>query len=267
MPTTHSSSGVLYPEHLPEFHRYLAPPELEHVFRWIWIPQWNLPAGTVSRQHVLPYPAANLVCDETTLTLVGPTTGSSVKELQGRGWSVGVLLRPAALGKIHKHPHLIQDTSTPFAAAELQTAISAAMSHAIGAPDDEAEIARESVAKIIAAWSNKHLSHFDDTALLANQMETLIATDREITRVEHLASHLHVSIRTVQRIAHRFVGLSPLAMIRRYRLQEAAQRLRDDPSLTIAQIASELGYADHAHLSTDFRRVLGESPQRYRDRA
>jgi AraC-like DNA-binding protein len=55
-------------------------------------------------------------------------------------------------------------------------------------------------------------------------------------------------------------------MIRRYRLQEAAQRLREDPSLTISQVAAELGYADHAHLSADFRNVLGFTPSSYRPR-
>ena len=53
-------------------------------------------------------------------------------------------------------------------------------------------------------------------------------------------------------------------MIGRYRLQEAAQRLREDPSLTIAYVAAELDYADHAHLTADFRQVLGFSPSLYR---
>ena len=53
-------------------------------------------------------------------------------------------------------------------------------------------------------------------------------------------------------------------MIGRYRLQEAAQRLREDPSLTVAQVAAELDYADHAPLTADFRQVLGLSPSLYR---
>ena len=53
-------------------------------------------------------------------------------------------------------------------------------------------------------------------------------------------------------------------MIGRYRLQEAAQRLREDPSLTVAHVAAELDYADHAHLTADFRQVLGFSPSLYR---
>ena len=53
-------------------------------------------------------------------------------------------------------------------------------------------------------------------------------------------------------------------MIGRYRLQEAAQRLREDPSLTVAYMAAELGDADRAHLTADFRQVLGLSPSLYR---
>nr|WP_229022805.1 helix-turn-helix domain-containing protein [Actinomarinicola tropica] len=95
-------------------------------------------------------------------------------------------------------------------------------------------------------------------------MEDLVASDPTIVRVEQLADALGASTRTVQRVARRYVGLPPLTIIRRYRLQEAAQRLRDDPSIGIARVAADLGYADHAHLTTDFRRVLGITPSSYR---
>ena len=53
-------------------------------------------------------------------------------------------------------------------------------------------------------------------------------------------------------------------MIRHYRLQEASQRFREDSSVTVAQVVAELDYVDHAHLTADFRRVLGFSPSQYR---
>lgn len=56
-------------------------------------------------------------------------------------------------------------------------------------------------------------------------------------------------------------------MIRRRRLQEAAERLRENPTLPIAALAGELGYADHAHFANDFRALLGISPSEYRRRA
>jgi AraC-like DNA-binding protein len=53
-------------------------------------------------------------------------------------------------------------------------------------------------------------------------------------------------------------------LIRRRRLQEAAERVRGDPRADLARIAHDLGYVDHAHLTTDFRRVLGFTPSGYR---
>ena len=101
-------------------------------------------------------------------------------------------------------------------------------------------------------------------ALMANKMEDVVASDRSVLRVDQLARRLDLSIRSLQRLSERYIGLPPLAVIRRYRLQEAAQRLREDPSVTVAQVAAELDYADHAHLTADFRRVLGLSPSQYR---
>jgi AraC-like DNA-binding protein len=53
-------------------------------------------------------------------------------------------------------------------------------------------------------------------------------------------------------------------MIRRRRLQEAAQQLRIDPRTSLAELAAQLGYADQAHLTADFRAVLGFTPSAYR---
>ncbi len=53
-------------------------------------------------------------------------------------------------------------------------------------------------------------------------------------------------------------------MIRRRRLQEAAERVREDPAVPLAVLATELGYADQAHLTRDFRAVLDFTPGSYR---
>ena len=61
-----------------------------------------------------------------------------------------------------------------------------------------------------------------EEALLANRMMDLIATDPEVLLMEDVASRLSVSPRTLQRIAGKYVGLSPSALIRRRRLQDDA---------------------------------------------
>ncbi|XKH57611.1 helix-turn-helix transcriptional regulator [Citricoccus nitrophenolicus] len=258
MTTPDDGRGILYPTRLPSFHRVPAPPGLEALLRWFWIPQWSLAAGRTSRQEVLPFPASNLVVQPGAVTLTGPSTRASFRDLTGTGWAVGALLRPAGVVQWHPEPERLRDTEVPFEAPDLLVSVKAALEH------DDGAAARGEAASAFARWAEDRMVLPDAAGRLANAMEELIATDRAIVRVEQVAERLGVSVRGVQRLARSHVGVTPLAIIRRYRLQEAAVRLREEPAITIADIAAELGYADHAHLSRDFRTVLGLTPRTYR---
>ncbi|WIY82233.1 helix-turn-helix domain-containing protein [Propionimicrobium sp. PCR01-08-3] len=250
--------GILYPTKLPSFHRERAEEGIDAWIRWFWVPRWELPPGRTSRQRVLPFPASNLVVQSDGVKLHGPTTGTSHQDLRGRGWAVGASLRPAGIASLHADPHGIKNSEIAFDAPELHTTVTAAM----GKGKDTNGLEHAIVA--FTEWAAERFQAADANAMLANEMENLISSDRTIVRVDQVATHLGISIRAVQRLARRYVGLPPLAIIRRYRLQEAALRLRQDPSLNIAHVSAELGYADHAHLAADFRKVLGLAPSAYR---
>lgn len=250
--------GILYPAQLPTFHRQAAPAHLADRIRWFWVPRWHLAPGQVSRQRLLPFPAANLVVEPSGVWLVGATTGAAHRDLHDTGWAVGALLRPAGLRALHPDPRELVDRQIPVTAPGLHAGVVSAMS----AVDPTA--GRDEALQLAASWADQHLGAPDEGGRLANRLEDLVASDPSIIRVDQLADRLHLSVRGVQRLTHRHIGLTPLAVIRRYRLQEAAHRLRQDPSLTIAHVAADLGYADHAHLTTDFRMVLGSTPTAYR---
>lgn len=92
--------------------------------------------------------------------------------------------------------------------------------------------------------------------------------DREdFARVEELADAVHVSPRTLQRLFPRLVGVPPLWVIRRRRLQRVVERLDRGGTCNLAELATELGFADQAHLTREFRRVIGRPPGGYRDRS
>ena len=249
---TDPTRGALYPERLPRFTRLAAPAEASRLVAWFWIPQWDLPAGAVSRQEVLAYPAANLVVEADGVRLWGATTRATDRELRGSGWAVGAVLTPAALARLHDSPSDLVDAHVELDEPGLRRDASAAMPRL----DD--------AAAIVAAWLTTRAGPLTHEALLANAMAELLMTDASILRLDDAAERLRVSVRTLQRLAHRTVGLSPAAMIRRRRLQEAAQRVREDPEATLAEIAAELGYADQAHLANDFRAVLGFTASDYR---
>ena len=269
--------GTLYPARLPTFHRLPAPPELADRIRWVWIPEWNLAPGRVSRQELLPFPALNFVVQPDGVTLSGPATRRAHQDLRGSGWAVGALLRPAAVPAFTANPGALLDTEIPFPAPDLHAAVMAAMSaeRETAEPEnnasdnnakenDDGGHHRAHAATAVVHWFRAHIPPPTPEAELANRLEELIQADTALTRVDQAADQLGVSVRTLQRLARRYVGLPPLAMIRRYRLQEAAERLRTEPGLAIADIAAELGYADHAHLTAAFRDVLGFTPSGYR---
>ena len=252
--------GVLYPSRLPPFHRQAVPEGLAHLLRWVWLPRWDLPAGERLVQEALPFPASNLVVEPAGTSLRGPTTGVSTRVLEGRGWAVGALLRPAGLSGLGIEPASIRDSGCPL----LDAALHGGVVEAMGCADPDE--GRRQAAALMIAWLSERAGAPDDAALSANDVEDLVAGDRSIVRVEQLAQRLGMSVRGVQRLTQRYIGLAPLAVIRRYRLQEAALRLREEPGYSIAEVAADLGYADQAHLSGDFRKVLGLSPGAYRDR-
>jgi len=250
--------GILYPARLPAFRRVPAPEPLREVVRWFWIPEWDIAPGRSSRQHLVAYPACNLVVQPAHVTVSGPTTRVAHRDLTGRGWAVGALLRPAAVPAFVAAPAALRDAERPVDAPDLHRAVVAAM----GIADRDAR--HRAAVDAFGGWLARRALPVSDEGRLANAMADLMDGDPEVRTLGDAADRLHVSPRTVQRLATRYVGLPPVEMIRRRRLQEAAQRVRLEPGASLGQIATELGYADHAHLTREFRDRLGFTPSAYR---
>lgn len=256
-----STKGILYPSRLPSLHRLPAPSSVAHLVRWFWIPEWDLAAGRTSRQHVLAHPATNLVVQVDDVELSGPATRRTYRDLSGRGWAVGALLRPALLPHFTDDPGSLRDREVVVDLPALHATVSEAMRGA------DREAARQGAVAAYVAWLEGLDLHPSPAALLANALVDACESAPGITRLEDLAEHLSVSPRTVQRLARAYVGLPPSALLRRRRLQDAAERLRNDPDVDVADVAAEWGYADHAHLTHEFRAVLGMTPTEYRERS
>ncbi|WP_290859698.1 helix-turn-helix transcriptional regulator [Hamadaea sp.] len=238
-----------------------APDSVAELVRWFWIPEWDIAPGRTSRQHLVSFPASNLVVQPDLVMLSGPQTRASHRDLTGRGWAVGALLRPAATPSFTEAPADLRDTVRPFDAPELQEAVVAAMTVA---DRDERHAA---AVDAFSTWLDKNFQPATDQGRQANDLADLLDGDATVRTLDDAAARLHLAPRTVQRLATRYVGLSPVEMIRRRRLQEAAQRVRTEPGVSLAGIATELGYADHGHLTREFRERLGFTPSGYRAEA
>ena len=257
----HDFKGILYPARLPTFHRLPAPACVADLVQWFWIPEWDIAPGRSSRQQVLSFPASNLAIQRDVVELAGPTTKATQQDLEGRGWAVGALLHPAAVPVFTANPAGLQDSRLEILAPGLLAAVVQAMEN----PDGDTR--RGQAVDVVARWLADQLPEVSEEALLANAMAAMIARTPELVRVEDVAEGLAVSVRTLQRLAKKYVGLGPAALIRRRRLQEAADRARSHPEMDLAGIAAEFGYADQSHLSNDFQRVLGFTPSSYRQQS
>lgn len=81
--------------------------------------------------------------------------------------------------------------------------------------------------------------------------------------LDALYRRLGVRERTVQRLFDRFVGLTSKQTAAVLRQRQATRVLRAGQG-DLAALASELGYADQAHLTRDYRAQVGLPPGRYR---
>lgn len=250
------SRGVLFPSRLPAFHRFAPPQAAEELVQWFWLPEWNLEPGVVSRQTVVSYPALNLVIEPRGVSLVGATTRMSERMLRGSGWAVGALLRPAAVHTLTSDASSLVDTEQSFRAPDLHAQVVAAM----GSASDR----HEKAVDIFARWLNTRAGSISSVVRHANTMPKVLIGEGGANTPAEAAVRLAVSLRTLQRMTHRYIGLPPAAIIRRRRLQDAAHVVREQPSVSLATIAAELGYTDHSHLTGDFRSVLGFTPSDYR---
>lgn len=256
--------GHLLPDERVPVSRVLPSPKGEALARWFWLPEWDLPHGVVYEALTLPFPACQLVVEPDGVVVHGPVTSVWRRDLTGRGWAVGALLTPGAAHALVDEVAAIQDRTIPAkGAVRLLEDVTAMMGSA-----QPLAVRHTAAARLLEEWLVAGIGTTVAADLEAEQALRLVLVadgDPRLLRLDELAERMSMSARTVQRLARSHVGMSPAAIIRRRRLQAAAERVSQDPDTHLASIAADLGYADHAHLTREFHRVLGFTPTGYRD--
>jgi AraC-like DNA-binding protein len=209
--------------------------------------------------ETLPHPSVHLVFERSggkmRAEIAGVSTARFARELLGRGEVFGIKLRPAASHALLPAARLAERV-VPIgsvlgdAGDDLARAV-------FEAPTFEAKIA------VATPWLESHLTALPaDVATLRDLVERM-AVDRSLLRAEDAAAAIGVDLRTLQRRFRRYVGASPKWVIQRYRLHEAAERLKLAEPPSLAALAVELGYADQAHFARDFKAMVGRTPREF----
>ena len=272
-PVERDSRGIIDPWLLRQrvqLTRYPAGPVLDGLVDRFWAVRWDLPPGTVHRQQVLTHPGANVSVGHANAApgqcepgpvearLYGVARGLSTRVLAGRGWTVAALTWPGGLGAfITGSAAELTDRVVPLGQA-LGTDEVALLRQVTAEPDEAAR-----VALLAAALQQAVDPERREPALSVAEVARLAESDRTVRRLGDLCERSGLGQRTLQRMFLQYAGVSPTWVIRRYRLLEAAETVREGKPVSWAEIAAALGYADQAHLTRDFRAAIGQTPAAY----
>lgn len=243
-------------------HRYAPSPDLAGLVRRFWVPVWSVPPGQEAPQKVLQYPVCLVVVSNDYARFYGVVSGLSTTTLVGQGWAVGVMLAPAAGYLLAGPVDAFTDRQVDLCeilgagAGDLVDRVRAVM-----APDPYDATAHRSAMAAVEEALRRFLP-VDPEGELVNAVAAYIEDDSDVLRVAQVCDRFRVNERALQRLVRRRLGLTPKWLIQRRRLQEAAQRLRDG-SMTQAEVAFALGYADQPHLARDFARVTAMTPGQF----
>jgi AraC-like DNA-binding protein len=240
---------------------YPPAPELAELVEHCWTVRWDVRGREPYTQHTLSNASVHLCVERGRCRVQGVVTGRFTRLLEGSGRVFGVKFRPAGFRPfLGSAVSAVTDRTLPVAAA-FGPEGDALVERLLGM-DDAARMA-----EMAGAFLRERLPPPDPVAVQVNRTVALIVTDGSIIRVDQVAERMGVGRRTLQRLFHEYVGVSPKWVIQRYRLHEAAERLADGGDVSLAALALQLGYFDQAHFARDFRAVVGQSPVEYARRA
>lgn len=252
-----STRGILHPlvglERF-ELSRVAPPGDLAPFVTHFWTVQWNLPEGETYEQAVLPFPCAHLVYEEGEYRVHGPGTVRFVARLSGCAWVTGARFTPAGFSAFTRRPmRELVDRVVP--------------AREVVGRDPPPPPANPAEAQVhLTAYLRAQAATASPAMALVDRLVAKAQADARIVRADALAAEAGVSTRSLHRLFERYVGVNSRWIVRRARVQDAADRVARGARVDWAEVAQELGYHDQAHLIRDFRAQIGETPAAYAKR-
>ena len=256
--------GVLRPDlaatHL-RLDRHKPPDALAPFVDYYWIVRWDLRGQPPYEQTVLPHPNVNLVFEASGAGIFGVDRRLFTRSLSGLGLGFGIRFSAGGFRPFWQAP-ISQLTDRVVPAARLFGPRAEKTRQAIMASGTfDADDGR--MTGFAEALLTSVLPERDPLAEQAAALVSRITEDPGLRRVDQLSAESGMTARSLQRLFADYVGVSPKWVMRRARLHEAAERADSGEPVDWAALASDLGYADQAHLTRDFTVTIGVPPTRY----
>lgn len=239
---------------------FAPPPELADVVAALWVGRWSLPADAPHVTRLLGDPSLHVVWETGSGVamperVVGVWTRLWERRLEGCGVVRGIKLRAGAGRALVDDASTLRNTIAPLSEVLASGSLAAPLAGDLAfSPDDD-----EAVLTQLVGWLGSVRRPEPDIAVAVQVVERLRA-DPSLMRVDQLTAATGFSERGLQRLFRLHVGASPKQVLRRARLQEAAARLERGDYPSLADLAFELGYADQAHFTRDWRDAVALTP-------
>jgi len=275
-PVEQDSRGILDPWLLRQrvrLTRYPAGTALSGLIDRFWAVEWDLPDHTWHSQQVLTHPGANLTVGHADARTADHTPGHiearlngvarelTTRVLVGRGWTVAAMTTPGGLGAFLTGPaSAFTDRAVPLGQVlGVDEELLVERITAVDGPRARVAVLAAALEDVLVAADPTRVGRARQVAELGRLAET----DQSLRQLPDLCAKAGLSPRTLQRMFLQHAGVPPTWVLRRYRLLEAAERVRDGQRVSWATVAADLGYADQAHLTRDFRTAIGQTPAAY----
>jgi AraC-like DNA-binding protein len=229
-------------------------PFVEHY----WWVRWDVAEPQVA--EVLSYPSIHVTFENDQASIVGIVRAKFTRRLEGRGEVFAVKFRPGMFRPWYRAPVIRLTNRTESLREELGAPGSVILREVFAASD---ELTR---AGILETRLRAALPPRDSDAELARDLVERVRSEPALDSVAALCQATGLTARGIQRLFRDYVGVGPKWVVRRFRLQEAAELLETTDE-TVVAIAARLGYFDQAHFVRDFKAVVGVAPSEYVRRA
>ncbi|MFE6864236.1 helix-turn-helix domain-containing protein [Nocardia sp. NPDC057668] len=267
MPPPETAKGILRPREQAAVNNHARLAAGERVSRyveWYWAVRWDRRGLEPYYAEVLPFPAVNVTFENTRERLGGFVSGvwttKYVRELAEAGETFGVKFLAGGFGAFTgMDVGALRDRAVPLTEVFPEAA---GLAEAVLA-EPELEQRRTLVEDFLAGIAERRAVTDDAPYRQVLTIIDAMAQDRELTRVDQVTERFDIPVRTLQRLFRRYVGTTPKAVLRRYRLQDGAHLLAQGRTSDLAALALDLGYFDQAHFSREFGQEIGISPLEY----
>jgi AraC-like DNA-binding protein len=234
-----------------------------------WSVRWDFTGKPPYRSEVLSHPSVNVSVESGTqprfgfpmpaVLVHGVVTRRFTVDLVGAGRVTAVKFRPGGFAAFTGV--LPARNGVGRLGAELGVPAERLLAAVTAEEDDDARTAV--LDEALAPGAPEPPGPYLDLLGIVGRM----ADDRGLVRVDQVADLAGMSVRSLQRLFAAYVGVSPKAVLARYRLQDAAAAIDEGAVDDLAGLAASLGWFDQAHFSREFRSVVGMTPSAYLHRS